>query len=242
MNVCKFSVLVAAFALSASGAHAASLQVAPVSVEVSAPGAAATITLRNEGTTALNAQIRVFRWVQLNGEEKLEATADVIASPPITKLVPKTDYTVRLVRVSKQPLSTGESYRLFVDELPDPKARQNGVVTLVMRYSIPVFFEPAGYRNPQVSWSIRQQGGRAFVSATNSGDRRVRISRLRLQDAKGTTVSFGDGLTGYVLGHSTMQWVAPRNAQRLSARGVILISSVGDLGPISAKASIEDAN
>ena len=198
--------------------------------------------MKNDGERPLNAQIRVFRWTQTKGEESLAPTEDVVASPPAALLKSGATYTVRIVHVGKAAVLHEEGYRLLVDELPDNEHADGAAIRMVLRYSIPVFFEPAGYRNPQVSWSIRQQGGRAFVSATNSGDRRVRISRLRLQDAKGTTVSFGDGLTGYVLGHSTMQWVAPRNAQRLSARGVILISSVGDLGPISAKASIEDAN
>jgi fimbrial chaperone protein len=100
---------------------AASLQVAPVSIEVQAPAAAATLKLRNEGPSPINAQLRVFRWSQTNGEEKLEPTDDVVASPPIVALTPKTDYTVRLVRVTKRPILVGESYRLFVDELPEPK-------------------------------------------------------------------------------------------------------------------------
>src|SRR5207302_3878346 len=53
---------------------AASLQVAPVNIEVQAPAAAATLRLHNVGTRPLNAQLRVFRWSQENGEEKLEPT------------------------------------------------------------------------------------------------------------------------------------------------------------------------
>ena len=48
---------------------AASLQVAPVKVEVASPGAATTVKLRNEGTTPLNAQIRVFRWAGVMADE-----------------------------------------------------------------------------------------------------------------------------------------------------------------------------
>ena len=52
---------IALLALSAASTQAASLQVAPVGIEVAAPGTASTVKLRNEGTTAINAQIRVFR-------------------------------------------------------------------------------------------------------------------------------------------------------------------------------------
>src|SRR5256885_668905 len=128
MRAVTLATIALASLVPGSAAQAASLQVAPVSLEVRAPGAATTITLRNEGTEPLNAQIRVFRWVQTGSEEKLVPTDDVVASPPLTTLAPKTDYTVRLVRVTKQPLSGGESYRLFVDEIPDPKTRQNRMV------------------------------------------------------------------------------------------------------------------
>ena len=242
MRVRTSSALVTAFLLSLSTSpQAASLQVSPVSVEVPAPGAAATITLRNEGPSPLNAQVRVFRWSQVNGEEKLEPTDDVVASPPITTLVPKTDYTVRLVRVIKRPVSVEESYRLLVDELPEPKARQNRVVTLVMRYSIPVFFYPRDSAGAKLAWSVEQRGQSVYVSAANAGDRHARISALTLRDGNGTTASFGNGLTGYVLGHSTMRWEAPGNTHRLGTGSSVVISAQSDSGPINASPSAQPA-
>src|SRR2546425_2088988 len=201
MRVSTFAILGTAFLVPLpTSLQAASLQVSPVSIEVPAPGAAATLKLRNEGTNPLNAQIRVFRWIQVNGEEKLEPTDDVVASPPITNLAPKTDYTVRLVRVTRRPVTNGESYRLLVDELPDPTTQRNRVVTLVLRYSIPVFFYPRDPAEAKLTWAVEQRNGRAYVSATNSGDRHVRVSTLKLSDGNGSAVSFGNGLTGYVLG------------------------------------------
>jgi fimbrial chaperone protein len=238
MRVRTFTALVTAFLmLLSTSPQAASLQVSPVSIEVLAPGAAATITLRNEGPNPLNAQIRVFRWSQINGEEKLEPTDDVVASPPITALSPKSDYTVRLVRVTKRPVATGESYRLFVDELPEPKARENRVVNLVMRYSIPVFFYPRDTAEAKLAWSVEQRGQRIYVSATNAGDRHARISALTLHDGNGQAISFGNGLTGYVLGHSTMRWEAPGNIHRLGTGSSVAISAQSDSGPINAAPS-----
>src|SRR5262245_16497371 len=101
-------------------AGAASLQVSPVTVEIPAPGATAMIKLRNDAAAPLNVQLRVFRWTQENGEEKLEPTNDVVASPPVARLPAKSEHVVRLVRLNKQPITKGESYRLLVDELPDP--------------------------------------------------------------------------------------------------------------------------
>lgn len=215
--------------------QAASLQVSPVSIEVAAPGATATLKLRNEATTPLSAQIRVFRWSQVNGEEKLEPTDDVVASPPLATLTSKTDYIVRVVRLAKKPVAAGESYRLLVDELPDPSVRRDRTINIVVRYSIPVFFYTPGAAPAKVTWSVDQRGGRLHVSATNAGDRHVRISRLNLSDKSGKILSFGNGLTGYALGHSTMRWAAPAGAIQLSAAGITAIAADGDQGPIRAR-------
>ena len=217
---------------------AASLQVAPVNIEVSGSGTASNLTLRNEGTAPLNAQVRVFRWSQVNGQENLEPTDDVVASPPIVSLAPSVDYTVRIVRVTKRALVAGENYRLLVDEIPDLRAQRNGVIRLAMRYSIPVFFYSREISAANLTWSITHQGKQAYVSATNSGDRHVRISALTLRDAIGAVGTFGNGLTGYVLGRSTMRWIIPGNTQRLSANSLVVISANGDSGPIHASVSV----
>lgn len=229
-------LLVTAFASTSTAPQAASLSVAPVTVEIPAPGATSTLTLRNEGDRPLNAQIRVFSWTQVDGVEKLVPTEDVVASPPLVSLQPKSDYTVRIVRVNKRPVSGEENYRLLVDELPDPAHKQSSAVNIVLRYSIPVFFVAPSSTEARLNWTIQQQGGRIFVTASNSGDRRVRISRLKIKDAKGVTVSFGDGLAGYVLGRSTMKWALPRRAGPFSANGAVAVSALGDRGPITASA------
>ena len=227
----------AALFLSTTPLQAASLQVSPVSVEVPAPGSSATLTLRNVGANPLVAQIRVFRWVQVNGEEKLEPTDEVIASPPMTALRPATDHTVRIVRLAKKPLTGAENYRLIVDEVPDKNAERNGTIALVLRYSIPVFFFAPHAQAPRLAWSVERRAGKLFVSATNSGDRHSRIAALKLRDGNGGTLSFGNGLTGYVLGRSTMRWAAPNNNAVLRTDGTIAIEAQSEAGPLHASST-----
>ncbi|MFZ0495263.1 MAG: fimbria/pilus periplasmic chaperone [Methylocella sp.] len=138
-----FGVLLLPAWFAASGASAASLQAAPVLLEVVAPAAAATVTLRNNGAKPIATQVRVFRWIQEAGVERLEPTEDVVASPPAVELQPGEDYVARVVRVTKKPVEGEEAYRLFVDELPEaPQGRHT--VNLVVRHSIPLFFRYAG--------------------------------------------------------------------------------------------------
>ena len=154
------------------------------------------MSLRNEGTSPISAQIRVFRWSLVDGKEKLEPTDDVVASPPSITLTPNGQYVTRIVRVSKQPVTGEESYRLLVDQLPDLSQQKNGTVNLLMRYSIPVFFGASNKKNPTVAWSYAIKGDKITLTARNDGERRLRISALTVRDAGGKTVSFGAGLAG----------------------------------------------
>jgi fimbrial chaperone protein len=215
-------------------ADAAALRIEPVLVEVFAPGAASTLTLRNDDDSELNVQIRVFKWSQSNGEERLEPTTDVVASPPAAKLAPKTDYVARIVRVNRQPIHAEESYRIIVDQLPQAQGKAARTVNLLIRQSIPVFFTSKQNANSAVTWSLSYDGARLVVTAQNSGDRRLRIAALKLVDAEGKTVAFGNGLTGYVLSQSTMKWIVPGQGRGFTPSGSVTISAQGDTGPIHA--------
>ena len=72
-----------AFAGMTDVASAASLQVAPTTVEIPMGSSASTLMLKNPGKAPLKAQIRVYRWSLAAGEEKLEPANDVVASPPM---------------------------------------------------------------------------------------------------------------------------------------------------------------
>ena len=110
--------------IAASGASAASLQVAPVLLEVVAPGAATTVTLRNTGAKPITTQVRVFRWIQEGGKERLEPTQDVVASPPAIELRPAQDYVVRAVRLTKNPVAGEEAYRLLMEKAEARRQRR----------------------------------------------------------------------------------------------------------------------
>ena len=215
---------------------AASLQVSPTTIEVNAPGATSSVSLVNPTPQQISVQVRVFKWSQVNGQERLEPTNDLVASPPFVTLPPSANYAVRLVRTAGRPVVGEESYRLVIDELPQPGRLKAGAITLLLRQSLPVFFEGTEMRPPQVSWSYAKQGGKLLVTAKNDGDRRMRIGSLSMSNGKGSTVSFGNGLVGYSLGRSVMTWVLSGRKANLSVGGTATLSGQSDLGPINAKA------
>jgi fimbrial chaperone protein len=219
---------------------AAQLHVEPVLLELSAPVAAGVLTLRNDDDIEAVVQTRVVRWSQSNGGDQLEPATDVVASPPAVTLAPHTDYVVRIVRVSKQPVRDEESYRVIVDQLPSALRRQNRSVNVLIRQSIPVFFRERDLRPASVSWTVRHEASKLVLTASNAGNEHLRIASLRLRNSAGVTISYGNGLAGYVLGQSSRSWTMPNHPVGFDIKGPMSITAESDKGPVSAVAQLSD--
>lgn len=187
---------------------AASLRVMPTLLTFTAPASAGTLTLRNDGPRAISVQMRPFSWMQLDGSDELQATRDVVVSPPIATLEPGVDYVVRVVRVVKRKVVGEEAYRILVDELPGP-GLSTGNVSVLIRYSVPAFFTAPSAARADVSWTLRPDASGVRIFAVNQGDRYLRVANLKARLPQGATHSLRDGLVGYVLGRSAVLWRLP---------------------------------
>jgi fimbrial chaperone protein len=217
---------------------AASLQAAPTSFEMSAGKAADTLTLSNTGTAPLTAQVRVYRWSQVDGEDKNEPTSEVVASPPMVTVAPGSDQIVRIVRVAKRPLGTEETYRIVADELPSRDAAKPVAVTFNFQYSIPLFLIPEQGGKGKIGWLVEKRGNATFLTASNMGTKRVRVGGLTVKTAAGKEFVVGKGLNGYVLAGSSKRWSIPSTLV-LGSQGPLSISARSDEGPINAQAQAQ---
>jgi fimbrial chaperone protein len=233
-------LLAAAISLAAAPSHAATLRASPVMIDLAAPAAASVVQLRNEGEAPVTVQARVFQWVQKDGREQLVPTRDVVASPPMAKLAPGADYTVRVVRVGRAPVKGQLSYRLLVDEIPDASKKRSGTVSFVLRQSIPVFISSPEASLPSVKWRASLKGRTLSLIATNTGDRRLKLSQLKVSTGKGKTIVSRPGLAGYVLGKSSMRWDFPLPAKAVAAGSAITIAADSEAGAFHAKTTVEN--
>ena len=135
------AAMCAVLTLAAASAFAASLRVAPVSLKLSHGKSMSTVRVWNEGRKPIRVQARVFRTVTDGARTYLAPTRDVVASPPMATLPAGAENTIRIVRVSGQPVAGKERYRLVIDEVPDPRDVRAGQVKIMVRHAIPVVFE-----------------------------------------------------------------------------------------------------
>ena len=185
---------------------AASLHVAPVSVQMAPGQSAATMTLRNDGDKPMRAQVRVFAWSQANGEDVLGATPALIASPPMIDVAPQATQTIRFVRASKSPAVQEESFRVLIDEIVEPSTTPGAAVNVQLRYSVPVFVSAAGMKPPRLTLTANVVGQSLQMKVQNSGGHHAKLSGVTLLNAAGDAVTLEPGLLGYVLVGRHMEW------------------------------------
>lgn len=219
-------------------AKAQSLQVSPTMVELQPSANAATIVVRNPGSALAVAQIRIFRWTQKGGDDVLDPTSEVVASPPAARIPPGGEQIIRVVRASRSGSPVESSYRIVVDEIPNTPAQQGSAVVLRTQYSIPVFLLPERTSRSALSWQIQNEGELVRITATNSGERRSRITDLALVRTGGEKVHSMNGLFGYVLARSTRSWTVQPTAT-LANGEKLTISAQHEVGAISAVATVD---
>jgi fimbrial chaperone protein len=228
-------------ALAVDPAAAAVISTAPVTLEIPAPRKSGKLTLQTWGEDELAIQIRVFKWDQKDGKDRLVPTKDVVASPPMAKLKPDTRYTVRIVRVGAAPVQSEESYRLLIDQLPKPARQPSSQVNFLIRQSIPLFFSAAPEPRASLRWTAALDDGLLVVAAKNEGGRRARLSNLSIETATGVATPPREGLAGYVLAGSAAEWVQ-RAPKGLAAGSRLTIRAQDEYGPIEAGVTIKAAD
>jgi fimbrial chaperone protein len=228
LGLCAFQTGIAA---------ASSLQVSPTRIDQVMPASAGVITLRNEENRPVNVQVRVFRWSQVMGVERLEPTADVVASPPSAQIGAGKQYLLRVVRVSKAPVTAEESYRVLVDELPDPSQLKAGTVNFTVRFSLPVFYRSEQSAAAQVGWNIRRANGGYVLFGSNGGGTKLRLTDIQLLQS-GRIIGVKKDAGGYVLAGSSAQF--PLGAAKGLRPGPAVLKLETDRGALEADVDVSN--
>ncbi|UHQ23321.1 molecular chaperone [Lysobacter sp. 5GHs7-4] len=211
-----FALLALATLAIGHDSRAASLQVAPTTIALSPEQTAEGLTLSNTGAQPLHAQLRVFRWTQRDGVDRLDATTDLVLSPPMLELAPGARQLVRVVRSAAPPSDREASYRVIVDELPiEAQDSSRTRLRLALRYSIPVFLLPSATVTAATPTGailqvrLSDDAGARYVEIGNTGDAHAQLADLSFVGRDGRRVAIAPGLSGYVLPGQRMRWRLP---------------------------------
>ena len=224
----RVSVLLAAMCLPVA-AKASGLQVEPVSVVIE--DRSNVMWLSNAGDAPLQAQVRVYRWVQDAKGERLEPTDALLASPPMARIAPGGRQLVRLVSTGAG--SCEDSYRLAIDEVPSAALKASGL-RYVLHSSVPVFVAPraCGKITPALHWRMERDHAGANLIVANQGTMHAQLAQVSFADAQGKRTQLTAGLLGYVLPGAERKFSFPLAA---SALGPLAASALGGSGTLEVQ-------
>ncbi|TFW30424.1 fimbrial biogenesis chaperone [Duganella callida] len=214
-------------------APAANLQISPVTINLRAGQGATGISLQNMGEAPVYGQVRVYQWDQKEGDDVLTPTQEVVASPPIIQIAPRSSQMIRLVRRSEQLPATELTYRILIDEIPKDDGPASGV-DIRLRYSVPMFVLPADERGtPVLAWTVYKKDGNWMLRVHNSGTQRAQIGALELSNAAGQQFVIAPGLFGYVLAGKVREWRLPTSGEA-DLNGTLGVKANINARPLSA--------
>ena len=200
-------------------------------VEMAPQQGASGIMLRNPDAMPVYGQVRVYAWEQRGGDDVLLPTDEIQVSPPSSRCGPAASSWCGWC-ASREPAAIEKSYRLVIDEIPDPSTPAVNGVVLRLRYSVPVFVAGATPEpRPELSWKAAREGKEWVLSLNNTGTRYAQVASLQVLDSGGKPVAEVDGLVGYALAQRQRQWRIPGRPQ---APGPVRIRALINGGTISA--------
>src|SRR5260221_9338129 len=190
---------------------AASLDVSPIRIELSRPVPNALVTLTNTGKDLTRFELRVVSWSQNQaGEMGLQSTQEVFLYPPLMSIKPGEKRNARVGVAQAIFGAVEKTYRLIVEELPNPpRPGAPSQVQVVTRLSIPIFVAPEKPAGDLRLEGLTIAGGVASMKVVNAGtveQRPVEVS-VEALDAAGQLVAHERWDGWYVLAGGVREYV-----------------------------------
>jgi fimbrial chaperone protein len=212
----------------AAASHAGDFSVTPVRIFMSPRDRAVAVTVTNEGDQEVVMQADLYSWKQKpGGDEDLTLTEDMILSPPILKLAPKSRQVLRLARLTPPPTTEQVTYRMIVREIPEARPSKDPQVTVALAFSLPVFITPPSAKRKLDCKLERIAPNAVNAVCTNSGNAYAQPREFVLNNAAGEKLAARD-TGGYILPEITRKFELKRAEGPIAAGKVALQVGLDD--------------
>ncbi len=205
-----FCLVLSAFTLLIpSFSKAAGWEIDPVRVELSPEQQTAAITVKNGSDQPTSIQIRAVAWSQRDGKDVYAPTKELLASPPIVTIPPKSEQIIRVALRRQADTSKELTYRISLQELPTQPAPGFMGVQVALRISLPIFVQPQnGKAEPKAVWKVtRMPDNRLKVSVRNNGNAHIQISDFALYVPGGDKAITDESGSSYILAGQSHVWL-----------------------------------
>jgi fimbrial chaperone protein len=176
--------------------------VAPARVFLERGAKSSVITVVNEGEEKVHLQGKAVEWTQdSEGKDVYQETNDLIFFPRIL-ILEKLEQKIIRAGIKMQAASKEKTYRLFIEEIPQPKqnASDTAQLTVAVRFGVPVFARPLKDEPGGEVTSVTLAKGTLGAVVKNSGNIHFRITEIAVKGRSGKgEETFAAKLDGWYL-------------------------------------------
>jgi fimbrial chaperone protein len=128
--------------LGPSLAAAGAWGVTPIMLHLGKDARSAVITVSNDEDKRLEVQMKAAEWTQdAQGKDIYEETGDIIFFPKILIFEKKEEKIIR-AGIKIPAVSKEKTYRLFIEEIPEPRRAETTSVAIAIKFGVPIFVRP----------------------------------------------------------------------------------------------------
>ncbi len=208
-------------------ASAAEFSINPLRIELAPGERSSSVGVSNSDQRPIRFQLKLVEWTQdADGNDVYRDSDELIYFPRLFTVAPGEQTMVRLG--PKRPYAGSEqTYRLFVDELPDTSEKPTtSGVRFHIRFALPIIVGPTGIKAQGMMEPLTLIGGKLRALVKNTGGTNFRIESLELTVDNGYTQRI-DGW--YLLaGRSRVHTLDVPKAACLAARHLELKANAGE--------------
>lgn len=181
-------------------AMAGIFSVTPVRIYMTANERASAVTVTNDGDEELVMQTDIFDWQQnSDGKDVLTLSEDMILSPPILKMAPRSQQVLRLISLNARSKDRQQTYRMIVRQVPEAKpSKANMQLQIAYAFSIPIFMTPPSAEVKLECVLAKGVPDIAKAICKNSGTATAHTRAIQLSSASGESIDRHDS-AAYIL-------------------------------------------
>jgi len=117
-------------------------RVTPIRLDLGREAKSGVITVINEGTEKLHVQMKAFEWTQdAEGKDQYTETSDIIFFPKMM-ILEKNEQRIIRAGIKIPAVAREKTYRLFIEEIPEPRKSEGVNVAIAIRFGVPIFVKP----------------------------------------------------------------------------------------------------
>ena len=174
--------------------------VTPVRIYMSSSDRASAVTVTNDGDEEMVMQSDIYDWKQsADGKDILTLSENMILSPPILKMAPRSHQVLRLISLNSRNKDRQQTYRMIIRQVPEAKpSKESMQLKIAYAFSIPIFITP-----PEASAKLdcvfaRGPSDVAQAICLNAGNATAHTAALHISNASGESLARHDSST-YIL-------------------------------------------